>query len=334
MWHRILGILILLVSLFLGWAWQDYRNFLDEPLTLPSDGLVYQVAPGQTVRGIAADLAVEGVLSAPLYLRVHARQTGLAARIHAGEFRLEPGLTPRGLLQLLVSGRTVQYSLTLLEGWTFAQVRQALASHPVLLQTVSELDDAAIMAKLGKPEQHPEGRFFPDTYKFPRGTTDLEFLRRAHDRMAQVLAAAWAERGEDLPLEDADQALVLASIVEKETGVPEERAAIAGVFVRRLQRGMLLQTDPTVIYGLGEAFDGNLRRRDLRSDTPYNTYTRKGLPPTPICMPGEAAIRAALHPAAGDSLYFVSRGDGSHQFSATLAEHNAAVRRYQLKRNP
>lgn len=334
MWHRILGILILLVSLFLGWAWQDYRNFLDEPLTLPPDGLVYAVAPGETVRGIAADLAAAGVLSAPLYLRLHARQTGLAARIHAGEFRLEPGLTPRGLLELLVSGRTVQYSLTLLEGWTFAQVRQALASHPVLRQTVAELDDAAIMAKLGRPEQHPEGRFFPDTYKFPRGTTDLDFLRRAHERMAQVLAAAWAERGEDLPLQTADQALVLASIVEKETGIPEERAAIAGVFVRRLRRGMLLQTDPTVIYGLGEAFDGNLRRRDLRSDTPYNTYTRKGLPPTPICMPGEAAIRAALHPADGDSLYFVSRGDGSHQFSATLAEHNAAVRRYQLKRKP
>jgi UPF0755 protein len=333
MWHRILGILILLVSLFLGWAWQDYRSFIDEPLALPSDGLVYEVQPGETLRGIAADLAAQGVLSTPLYLRLYGRQSDLASRIHAGEFRLDPGLTPRQLLELLVSGRTVQYSLTLLEGWTFSQVRQALAAHPVLIQSLAQVDDTQVMAALGYPEQHPEGRFFPDTYSFPRGTTDLQFLRRAHQRMAQVLKTAWEARTEDLPLENPEEALVLASIVEKETGLPEERETIAGVFVRRLQRGMRLQTDPTVIYGLGESFDGNLRRRDLRSDTPYNTYTRHGLPPTPICMPGEAAIRAALNPAPGDSLYFVSRGDGSHQFSATLTEHNAAVRRYQLKRD-
>lgn len=332
MWHRILGFLILVLSLSAGWAWQDYHGFLDAPLSLPEQGLVYQVRPGTHVRQIASELAARDVLQAPLYLRLYARLSGLAPRLKAGEYRLTPGLTPRGLLALLVSGRTVQYPLTLLEGWTFAQVRQALAAQPQLVQTLAGQDDAALMAALGHAGQHPEGRFFPDTYHFPRGTTDLDFLRRAYDRMQQVLAAEWQGRAEGLPLDSPEQALALASIVEKETGVADERARIAGVFVRRLQRGMRLQTDPTVIYGLGEGFDGNLRRRDLLHDTPYNTYTRAGLPPTPICLPGEAAIHAALHPADGRALYFVARGDGSHQFSATLEAHNAAVRRYQLKR--
>lgn len=330
--YRILGVILLVAVLVAGWLWQDYRRFLDTPLTLPEDGLLYQLPPGSHVGRLATELAEQQVLSSPLYLRIHARLEQLAPKIRAGEYRLTPGLTPRALLDLLVSGKVVQYELTLVEGWTFAQVREALAADPVLERTIADWDDARIMAALGRPELHPEGRFFPDTYHFPRGTSDLDFLRRAFARMEQVLARAWEARDADLPLTTPGEALVLASIVEKETGVAHERPAIAGVFVRRLKRGMRLQTDPTVIYGLGDGFDGNLRRRDLRQDTPYNTYTRHGLPPTPICMPGRAAIEAALHPAPGKALYFVARGDGSHQFSATLKEHNAAVRRYQLKR--
>jgi UPF0755 protein len=330
--HRLLGILILVGSLLLGWLWQHYERFLDTPMTLPEEGVIYEVMPGSGLGRIARDLAELGILDDPLYLRLHGRWSALSRQLHAGEFRLEPGLTPRELLPLFASGKTVDYPLTLLEGWTFSQVRQALAAHPVLLQTIAGKSDGEVMAAIGMPGQHPEGRFFPDTYRFPRGTTDIDFLRRAHERMQQVLSAAWAQRADGLPLKSPDEALVLASIVEKETGLPAERGEIAGVFVRRLKRGMRLQTDPTVIYGLGESFDGNLRRRDLLRDTPYNTYTRAGLPPTPICMPGEEAIRAALNPADGDALYFVSRGDGSHVFSATLAAHNAAVRRYQLKR--
>jgi UPF0755 protein len=218
------------------------------------------------------------------------------------------------------------------EGWTFRQLLSALRRHEAVRDTLDGLSDEAIMARLGYPGKHPEGRFLPETYQFPRGTSDLEFLRRAYDGMQRALAAAWQGRAEDLPLDSPHEALVLASIVEKETGLASERARIAGVFVRRLRRGMRLQTDPTVIYGLGEAFDGNLRRRDLAADTPYNTYTRAGLPPTPICLPGKAAIEAVMHPAHGTSLYFVARGDGSHQFSDTLEAHNRAVQKYQLNR--
>ena len=243
------------------------------------------------------------------------------------------GLTPAALLDLLVSGKVIEYSLTLVEGWTFAQVLEATRSHPVLVQSLApDAGPGDVMTALGHPGEHPEGRYFPDTYQFPRGTTDLQVLARSYDRMAEVLAREWDARAEGLPITDPYEALTLASIVEKETGRAEERPAIAGVFVRRLEKGMLLQTDPTVIYGLGDAFDGNLRRRDLERDTPYNTYTRAGLTPTPICMPGRDAIHAVLHPADGDALYFVATGDGGHHFSATLSEHNRAVRRYQLNR--
>jgi UPF0755 protein len=336
MWHsnlnRILGALVLVTSLALGWFWQDYQQFLDSPMSLPDEGLIYEVKPGSSLGRIARELAGQGVLDHPQYLRLHTRRSELARQIHAGEFLLPSGLTPRALLPLLASGKTVDYPLTLLEGWTFSQVRQALAAHSVLGHSIDDLSDAQVMAAIGQAGQHPEGRFFPDTYRFPRGTTDIEFLRRAYTRMQEVLTAAWEARSDRLPIKTPDEALILASIVEKETGLASERGDIAGVFSRRLEKGMRLQTDPTVIYGLGESFDGNLRRRDLLRDTPYNTYTRTGLPPTPICMPGEDAIRAAVNPAEGDALYFVSRGDGSHQFSATLTAHNAAVRRYQLKR--
>lgn len=331
MWHRLLGILLLLLSFSAAWAWMAYREYVATPLPLPQDGLVFTVAPGASATAIANQLAGLGLLTHPRWFSWYARWHDQAQRIRAGEYRLEPGLTPPALLSLLVSGQTVDYSLTLVEGWNFKQVREAIARQEALVHTLNGLSDAAVMTQLGRPEEHPEGRFFPDTYRYTRGMTDLEFLQRAYQRMTEELAAAWEQKQPGLPLQDAYQALTLASIVEKETGVPEERAAIAGVFVRRLQRGMKLQTDPTVIYGMGERYQGNIRRTDLREDTPYNTYIRAGLPPTPICMPGRAALRAAVQPADGKSLYFVSRGDGSHVFSETLEAHNAAVRRYQLR---
>ncbi len=236
------------------------------------------------------------------------------------------------MLDRIVAGRVIQYPLTIVEGWTFRQLRQALAAHPQLTQTLAGLSDAEIMARLGRPGAHPEGWFLPDTYHFPKGFTDEAFLRRALTAMEQRLTQVWERRAPDTPLNDPYQALVLASIIEKETGVAAERAEIAGVFARRLRLGMRLQTDPTVIYGLGEAFDGNLRRRDLEADTPYNTYTRPGLPPTPIALPGLAALEAAAQPAAGDALYFVADGQGGHVFSRTLEEHHRAVRRYQQRK--
>lgn len=332
MLNRILGILVLTTALGVGWFWLAYQQFLQQPLHLPAEGAVYQVEPGTHLNALAHDLARQGLLTHPRYLSWYARYTGQANRIKAGEYRLMPGLTAPALLDLLVSGQTTRYQLTLVEGWNFQQVRAAIAGDPVLVKTLDSLTDREVMARLGHADEHPEGRFFPDTYQFPRGTSDLAFLQRAYQRMQDVLAAEWRQRETDLPLEDAYQALTLASVIEKETGAPEERAQIAGVFVRRLRKGMRLQTDPTVIYGLGEDFDGNLRRRDLTTDTPYNSYTRKGLPPTPICMPGREAIHAALHPAPGETLYFVAKGNGTHQFSATLEQHNAAVRKYQLKR--
>lgn len=236
------------------------------------------------------------------------------------------------MIGLWKRGEVVQYSLTLVEGWNFRQLRSALQNQPKLQQTLDGLSDAEIMAHIGAPELHPEGRFFPDTYRFTRGTSDADLLRRAYARLEQVLEEEWQQRSEGLPYQNAYQALVMASIIEKETGVPEERGEIAGVFVRRLARGMLLQTDPTVIYGMGERYKGRITRTDLRTPTPYNTYTNAGLPPTPIAMVGREAIHAALHPADGTSLYFVARGDGSHVFSDTLDQHNRAVREYQLKR--
>ncbi|ROR32629.1 endolytic transglycosylase MltG [Inmirania thermothiophila] len=327
--HRLLGLLVLAASLGGGWLLWDYRVALDRPLAVPPAGLTLEVAPGESLRSLARRLAADGVLHRPLYLVAHARLEGVATRIQAGEYQIPAGETPRTLLARLVAGRVVQHRLTLVEGWTFAQVRAALEAEPALRQTLRGLPDAEVMARLGRPGEHPEGRFFPDTYQFPRGGTDLDLLRRAYEAMARHLAREWAGRAPGLPLETPYQALILASIVEKETGVAAERPLIAGVFIRRLQRGMRLQSDPTVIYGLGAAFDGNLRRADLRRDTPYNTYTRAGLPPTPIAMPGLDAIRAVLHPAPGDALYFVARGDGTHVFSATLAEHRRAVARYQ-----
>jgi UPF0755 protein len=259
-----------------------------------------------------------------------ARIDGSAARIQAGEYLLPTGMAPPGLMRMLVRGEVVQHSLTIIEGWTFQQMMSAIQSHPMLKRTLADASGPGVMAVMAEAGLEPEGWFYPDTYRFPRDTTDVEFLRRAFRNMQQRLELEWEARAEGLPLKTPYEALILASLIERETAVPAERTRIAGVFIRRLQKGMRLQTDPTVIYGMGDAYQGKIRWRDLRADTPYNTYTRHGLPPTPIAMPSGASIRAALNPADGNELYFVSRGDGSHQFSATLQEHNAAVRRYQL----
>jgi UPF0755 protein len=329
---KVLGFLVLLGSLFAGWAWMEYETFRTTSLQIPQGSMTYRVEKGTNLAVIANDLEAAGAIGNADYLRWYGRYTGIAKRIRAGEYRLTDELTPDGLFALLVSGRSISYSLTLLEGWNIRQVLAAVAGHEALESTLEAADPAELMRRLGREDLHPEGRFFPDTYRFTRGMTDLEFLRRAMLKMDQELAAAWAEKAEDIPLKNADEALILASIVEKETGQASERAQIAGVFARRLRKGMRLQTDPTVIYGMGERFDGNIRRKDLREDTPYNTYVHAGLPPTPICMPGRDALRAAVNPADGKTLYFVARGDGSHVFSATLDKHNAAVRKYQLKR--
>jgi UPF0755 protein len=259
---------------------------------------------------------------------------GRTTRIRAGEYRVLPGITPQGLLDQLVKGEILLHPLTLVEGWTFRQVRGAVADHPAIHQTLTDLADDDVMAALGVPGLSPEGQFFPDTYLFPRGTSDLKLLQLAHHRLQAELEAAWAARQSDLPLKSPAELLTLASLVEKETALGSERPQIAGVFLRRLRLNMPLQTDPTVIFGLGMAFDGNLKRADLQMNHPYNTYRMIGLPPGPIALTGRAALAAAAHPAPGEALYFVARGDGSHVFSSTLEAHNRAVNCYQRNRCP
>lgn len=313
------------------YGYVEYQRFLHEPLKIEDEGLIYELRPGMNVKSLSLDLQARDLSDLhPLYLQIYGRLTEQSHRIKAGEYRIEAGTTLPQLLQQLVEGKVVQYALTIIEGMTAQQLVDALSTHPRIVNTLPENRVEAAMAALGEADMHGEGWFLPETYHFPAGTTDIEFLRRARNKMQRALEAAWENRAPDLPYDNPYEALVMASIIEKETGVPEERAEIAGVFVRRMKLGMRLQTDPTVIYGMGEAFDGNLRKKDLTTDTPYNTYTRGGLPPTPICLPGIESIHAALHPADGDSLYFVSTGDGRHVFSSNLADHNRAVRRYQL----
>lgn len=316
-----------LASLIAGWV---ALRFLQTPVTVPEDGLTYDIRPGTSFATISRELGDLGVISRPELFRWYARLTGRAARVHAGEYRIEAGTTPEALLESLVSGDVILHAFTIVEGWTFRNLVDGLAAHPAIEPTVDADDWPALREALDAGYEHPEGLFLPETYRFPRHTRDLEILQRSYDMMQSTLARAWDSRAADLPLATPYEALILASIVEKETARPDERARIAGVFVRRLQRGMRLQTDPTVIYGAGEDFDGNITRRDLRTDTPYNTYTRAGLPPTPIALPGRAAIEAALNPSPGAELYFVATGlgDGSHEFSETKEAHDAAVRRY------
>ena len=294
-----------------------------------SEPLELAIEPGTLPRGVAQDVQAAGVRVDARILYAFFRLSGRGRDIRAGNYEIPPGTTPLGLLDKLVRGEETLRTLTLVEGWTFRQVRAALARDEQLKHDTAELSDAALMERLGRPGVHPEGRFFPDTYTYAKGSSELAVLRRALHAMDRRLEAAWAQRASDTPLQSADEALILASIVEKETGRASDRAQIAGVFTNRLRNGMLLQTDPTVIYGLGDKFDGNLRRRDLLADTPWNTYTRAGLPPTPIAMPGKASLLAAVQPERTKALYFVARGDGTSHFSSSLDEHNRAVNRYQ-----
>lgn len=331
-WRRVLGIILFsALTLVVGLGYQFYR-FTQQPLAIPEDGLVYELRPGTSVIRLANDLTTAGYLKHPRYFRLLAQYHGVTQSLKAGDYQLHYGVTPPALLSLFSSGKAIQQALTIIEGWSFEQVLAAVNADDALEHTLTGLAAEDIMEALGHSGEHPEGRFYPDTYHFQRGTTDVAVLEQAYQRLRAILKEQWARREQNLPLKSPYEALILASIVEKETGKADERRAIAGVFTRRLMNGMRLQTDPTVIYGMGENFSGNIRRRDLVNDTPYNTYVRDGLPPTPICMPGEAAINAVLHPEGGKSLYFVAKGDGSHYFSATLEEHNIAVRRYQLKK--
>ena len=329
---RISGILVIVGSFALAWLCMDFDTFRDNPLHVSNDGYRLLVKPGSSLKSIAATLVDDRLIEHPWYLIGLGRYLKLDNKIQAGEYYIQADTTPDTLLAQLTKGSVVQYSLTLIEGQRFAEMFARIAEDQVLQHDLTDKTAEEIMTELGARGQHPEGRFLPETYKVTRGSTDTKLLRRAYRDMESFLNEAWSQRDKDLPLQTPYEALILASIVEKETGRADERKQIAGVFVRRLKKGMRLQTDPTVIYGLGDSYDGDIRYRDLRTDTPYNTYTRDGLPPTPIAMPGKDAILAALHPAQGTSLYFVARGDGSHYFSATLTEHNAAVDKYQRKR--
>lgn len=325
----VLGCLLLITAVVtLVWK-QD--EVLNQPLQLDNE-YVLSAPAGSTPNGLLMQLEQQGILEGAFWLRLSWRLQGHIQPLHSGEYQLLPGINVTQLLEKWRTGDILQYRITLVEGWNFRQVRAALAQQDKLQQTLGDVSDSELMRQLDQANVHPEGRFFPDTYNFTRGQTDLDILRQANQRLQKVLAEEWASRAKDLPYRNPDEALTMASIIEKETGVAREREEIAGVFMRRLAIGMLLQTDPTVIYGMGENYQGKITRADLRKPTPYNTYVISGLPPTPIAMVGREAIYAALHPKAGKSLYFVARGDGSHVFSNSLAEHNKAVREYQIKR--
>lgn len=307
--------------------------YVHHETTFSPTPLVYDLKPGSNLRSAARELHALGVLRAPILFEMLARARGDTPHIKAGNYELASPISPLDLLRKLTRGDATQSVVRFIDGWTFHQVRQALEAHEALKHDTRELSEEAIAKELGIAEGRVEGWIFPESYFFARGSSDLAVLRRAHRLMRKHVEAQWQQRAANLPLNSPYEALILASIIEKETGKTAERAMISSVFINRLQRGMRLQTDPTVIYGMGAAFNGNLRRRDLHSDTPWNTYTRAGLPPTPIAMPGLASLQAALNPAQSNMLYFVARGDGSSQFSATLDEHNAAVTKYQRAPN-
>lgn len=357
-WNKFIGWTILIGSFLLAWLFMDIRAFMGSALNWPNIQIVssadnamadenktakpvrvdaeqwrFIVKSGSSLTAVAYVLQRHEIIQKPRYLLWAARWQGKANEIKAGEYGFTRGDTVAELLDKMTQGDVIQYPLTIIEGWNIHQLMAYIGGLESLQQTLDGLDTQTIMDRLNKPNQHPEGRFLPNTYYYTRGMTDVQLLLRAYQAMETFLQQAWQERDENLPYKNADEALIMASIIEKETGKASERSQIAGVFTRRLQKRMRLQTDPTVIYGLGTAFDGNLRRRDLKNDTPYNTYRRHGLPPTPIAMPGPDSIIAALHPVNNDKLYFVAQGDGSHYFSATNAEHNRAVRKYQLKRH-
>ncbi len=323
---RFLLKIIFVMSVVLGGVGYDWLN---RPMEMPAAGVDLSIEPGSNAKDVANLVAQVGVRASPTLLYGWFRLSGQSRQMKAGSYELDALTTPRSLLRKLVQGDEALRSVTLVEGWNFKQVRTALSKAPALRDDVSALTIEGLMERLGKPGVHPEGRFFPDTYTYAKGSSNIAVLQRAMRAMDKRLDAAWNSRGPASALQTPEQALILASIVEKETGTANDRPQISAVFNNRLRIGMRLQTDPTVIYGLGDRFDGNLRKADLLADTPWNTYTRTGLPPTPISMPGKAALLAAVQPATSKALYFVARGDGSSQFSATLDEHNRAVNKYQ-----
>jgi UPF0755 protein len=330
---RLLVALLLPAMAVAGAGWWAHR-WLDRPLPVAAPEIQVTIEPGSSARDVAELWVAAGVQAPAALLYLWFRASGDARRIRAGTYAIDRPTSPRRLLQKLVQGEEALESVRLIEGWTFRQWRAALAGAAHLRAETAQMSEPELMAAIGASGVAVEGRFFPDTYRYSRGSSDLSVLKAAYAQMQRKLAAAWQARAPDLPLKSADEALVLASIVEKETGRAEERGLIAAVFLNRLRIGMPLQTDPTVIYGLGSAFDGNLRKRDLQADTVYNTYTRRGLPPTPIAMPGEESLLAAVQPQATRALYFVSRGDGTSAFSESLAEHNRAVNQYQRRGQP
>ena len=327
----LLGLLIAVIAaLGLYFGSKALNSYLDTPLSLASSEQI-DVPAGANLTRISRQLAEAGILELPELFTLYARFTEQTA-VKVGEYNLGAGTTPRQLLDLLNSGQVIQYQLTFPEGLNFKEWLVLLASQPKLKKTLSGLSGEALLKELNLEIAHPEGWFFPDTYLYSSGASDRDILLQAHERMQEILNEEWKGKSKKLPFSTPYEALILASIVEKETGVGSERAEIAGVFTRRLQKGMRLQTDPTVIYGLGDQYQGNITRRHLKQPTDYNTYVIKGLPPTPIAMPGRDALHATLHPAEGETLYFVAKGDGTHYFSTTLKEHSQAVKRYQLKR--
>lgn len=329
-------VLFLLASLAIVAAaihgWEDLSRFSRTPLRVSASGDSIDIARGSSFKSIVDDLRHRHLTDAsPLYWRLLAAQMHVTDKLYAGEYALDQGITPRELLANMAAGKVKQYKFTIVDGWTFKEMREALAGAAKLKHDTVGMDGATIMRKIGAAGEAPEGWFLPETYAYVKGDSDLDVLRRAHEAMVRMLAKLWPGRAKNLPLATPYDALILASIVEKETGRADERARIAGVFVRRLQKHMLLQTDPSVIYGMGASYTGKIHKSDLTTYTPYNTYMRPGLPPTPIALPGKPALVAALHPAAGNAMYFVARGDGRHAFAATLEEQNRNVDCYQLK---
>lgn len=325
------GFCLLAVIACAGWlAWFASAAV---PLKLNPQGVVdFEIRPGLGLKGAAQAMAAAGIEVPPWQIALLGRLAGKDRYIQAGSYEVGPGVTAWQLLEKLTAGDVTQTSLVIVEGKTFRELRQLVDAHPDLRHDTAGLTDAEILHRIGAAETHPEGRFFPDTYLFARQSSDLAIYRRAYETMRRRLAASWESRDSSVPYKDVEEALIMASIIEKETGAAAERGKVASVFVNRLRIGMRLQTDPTVIYGLGDKFDGNLRKIDLLTDTPYNSYTRAGLPPTPISLPGMASIEAALNPPRTNYLYFVSRGDGTSEFSRTLEEHNRAVNKYQRGR--
>ncbi len=326
---RIVTLLVVVGLAFVvgGGIW--LANFATSSVQVPGDSVYFNIDRGLGVGQVARVLESNGLISDARAFALLVRMLGKSGDIKAGSYQARDSVSPLRLVEKITQGDFAQGQIRFIEGWTFNQMRAALDAHPALTHETTGLSGREILEKLGAEQDHPEGLFFPDTYHFSAGTSDMTILRHAYEKMQDVLARAWEERDSGLPVKTQYQGLILASIVEKETGDPSEREMVAAVFVNRLRKGMRLQTDPTVIYGLGERFDGNLRKRDLQTDSPYNTYTRYGLPPTPIALPGEAAIHATFKPAQSRALYFVSKGDGTHQFSNSLAEHNRAVDRFQ-----